>query len=150
VIHEQAPFTYLDDRAKRVVELARRRADGHGSHVIGPEHVLLALVAVRHGLAARVVANLAGSSASAESVIADVRPPGRQPSPVHIPFDAAGEEAMVRAAQQARSMGDDRIGTEHLLLGILATDNAAVRGLSTLGVTYDAARAEIQRLRADG
>jgi hypothetical protein len=48
-------------------------------------------------------------------------------------------------------VGDDFIGTEHLLLGLLvARNNAAVRRLRELGVYYDAARAEIGRLRAEG
>jgi hypothetical protein len=34
MIHEQAALAYLDDGAKRVVEMARQRADVLNSHVI--------------------------------------------------------------------------------------------------------------------
>jgi len=149
MIHDQSPFTHLDERAKRVVELARRKADGRHSEFIAPEHVLLALVEMRRGLAARAVANLSGSSARAEDAIAGALRSGRRSSPSHIPFASATEEILVRAAQQARLLGDEHIGTEHLLLGLLcAADNTAVRGLRELGVTYDTARAEVGRLRA--
>jgi ATP-dependent Clp protease ATP-binding subunit ClpC len=151
VIHEQSPLSYLDDRAKRVVGLARQRAEGLRSDVIGPEHVLLALLSVRRGVAARALAGLAGSAATAETAIAEGLEEGARPSPVHIGFTITCEDAMVRAAQQANVLGDQRIGTEHLLLGLLlATSEPTVRRLSGLGVGYDAARAEIARLRADG
>jgi ATP-dependent Clp protease ATP-binding subunit ClpA len=97
------------------------------------------------------MANLSGSPARVESTIAEVLRSGRRPSPAHIPFSAAAEEGLVRAAQQARLWGDDHIGTEHTLLGLLvAANDAAVRQLQEVGVTYDAARAEITRLRAAG
>ena len=151
MIHDQSPFFHFDDRAKRVLSLARQSAEGQHSADMAPEHVLLALLAIPHGLAARTMANLSGSRALVENAINEVLPVQRPPSPAHIPFTVATEEGMVRAAQQARLLGDDQIGTEHLLLGLLAaTDNAAVRGLQELGVSYDTARAEITRLRADG
>jgi ATP-dependent Clp protease ATP-binding subunit ClpC len=150
VIDEQSPLSHLDDRAKRVVVLARQKADGLHSQVIRPEHMLLALLAIRHGLAARAVTSLSGSCAPAKNAITRALTPAKQPSPAHIRFTATCEEAIVRAAQQARLLGDDRIGTEHLLLGLLlATDAPWVHRLSDVGVHYHAVRAEIRRLRAD-
>jgi ATP-dependent Clp protease ATP-binding subunit ClpC len=149
MIRERAPFSHLDNRAKRVLGLARQQAEDRHSEGIAPAHVLLALLAVRRGLAARAVAGICGSCARAEDSIAEVLPAGRRPSPAHVPFTAATEEAMVRAAQQAQLLGDDHIGTEHLLLGVLASpDNAAVGKLEKLGVDYDGVRTEIGRLRA--
>ncbi|MBW6436999.1 hypothetical protein KZ829_24965 [Actinoplanes hulinensis] len=151
MISDEAPISRFDDRARRVVRLARQQAEDRRGEAIAPAHVLLALLAVRRGLAARVVAGLAGSCARAEDAIAEILPPGQRPSPSHIPFTAAAEEVMVRAAQQARRWGDDHVGTEHLLLGLLAaTDNAAVARLGAVGVDYDTATAEIGRLRAAG
>ncbi|GIE95405.1 Clp protease N-terminal domain-containing protein [Paractinoplanes rishiriensis] len=143
MIHDQSALSHLDNLGKRAVILARRRAEESQSEGIAPEHLLLALLALRKGLAARTVANLSGSP----DQVTEVR--GRRPSPSHLPFTAATEEGLVRAAEQARQWGDDHIGTEHMLLGLLAaTDNAAVRRLREAGVTYQAASAEIIRLRA--
>ena len=151
MIYEQSPLSQLDDRAKRVVGLARERAEHLRSDVIGPEHILLALLAVRRGVAARAVTNLAGSTAAAESAIAEGLEPGTRPAPVHIGFTITCADAMVRAGQEANLLRDARIGTEHLLLGLLmATGDPAVRRLSGLGVDYDAARTEIVRLRSAG
>jgi ATP-dependent Clp protease ATP-binding subunit ClpA len=151
VIHEQAALSYLDERAKQVIGAARESAVAHRCEAIDPAHLLLGLLAVRRGMAARAVAAIAGSLAVAESAIAGTVSSGRRPSPSHVPLTAAAEEAIARAGAEARRCGDDRIGTEHLLLGLLAgTGNAAVRRLSDVGVDDDGARIEIDRLRADG
>jgi ATP-dependent Clp protease ATP-binding subunit ClpA len=150
-IHDQSPFAQFDDRAKRVIELAQQRATGLRSDVIGPEHVLLALLAVPNGLAARAMATLAGSRARAENTISEALTPGDKPSPTHTRFTATAEEAMTQAARHARQFADDQIGTAHLLLGLLTlSDSPAVGRLTALGVNYTAARAELARLRTDG
>lgn len=151
MIHDQAPLSHLDHRAKQAVVLARRRAEEGQSAVIAPEHLLLALLAERKGLAAQAMANLSGSLARLESLIGEILPSGQRPPPEHIPLTAAAEEGLVRAAQQARQWGDDHVGTEHMLLGLLVTaDDAAVRRLGEAGVTHDTAHAEITRLRTAG
>jgi ATP-dependent Clp protease ATP-binding subunit ClpA len=150
-IHEQSPFVYFDDRAKRVIDLARRRAAGLRSDVISPAHMLLALLAVPHGLAARAIVTLAGSRARVENTITQVLTPGDKPSQMHIRFTATVEEAITQAARQAKQLADDRIGTEHLLLGLLTLSNSpAVSALTALGVNYTSANAEIARLRTGG
>jgi len=48
-------------------------------------------------------------------------------------------EALVRAGEEARDLGHDYIGTEHVLLGLLATEGGlAFRALRDLGVDRDA------------
>jgi hypothetical protein len=96
------------------------------------------------------VTNLAGSTAAVETVIAQRFEPGTRPASVHIGFTITCADG-VRAAEQARLLRDTRIGTEHLLLGLLvAADDPAVRRLSGLGADYDTARTEIARLRSAG
>ena len=131
-VDERAPLAGLDDRAARVVRRARDHAEAWRSPVIGPEHLLLALL----------------PAGAAEVVRADLVP-GPQPSPPHLPFSAEAGAATVRAADEARRLGDDRIGRDHLLLGVLrAGDDPAVRRLAAAGVDYASAYAEIVRRRA--
>jgi ATP-dependent Clp protease ATP-binding subunit ClpC len=100
--------------------------------VIRPEHLLLALL-----------------PAGAAEVVRAELVPGAQPSPQHLPFSAEAGEAVVRAAGEARRLGDDRIGRDHLLLGLLrAGDDPAVRRLAAAGVDYASAYAGIVRRRA--
>jgi ATP-dependent Clp protease ATP-binding subunit ClpA len=56
-------------------------------------------------------------------------------------FDGTGTRAVVAAAEQARALGHAYIGTEHLLLGLLAhTETRPARALSALGVQFDGVR----------
>jgi ATP-dependent Clp protease ATP-binding subunit ClpA len=49
-------------------------------------------------------------------------------------------EAVARAEDEARELGLERVGTEHLLLGILGGQSTAGRALSAAGATMAAAR----------
>ncbi len=54
-------FERFTDRARRVVVGAQEEARTRGHSFIGPEHVLLGLISVDHGVAARVLAELGAS-----------------------------------------------------------------------------------------
>jgi ATP-dependent Clp protease ATP-binding subunit ClpA len=62
------------------------------------------------------------------------------------PSDAAAA-VLAAAEREARTLRHTRIGTEHLLLGVLGrTDEAGAQALARLGVTLGGARAEIMRI----
>jgi len=62
------------------------------------------------------------------------------------PSDAAAD-VVAAAEREARTLRHTRIGTEHLLLGVLGrTDEAGARALGRLGVTLGAARAQVMRI----
>ena len=62
------------------------------------------------------------------------------------PSDAAAD-VVAAAEREARTLRHTRIGTEHLLLGVLGrTDEAGARALDRLGVTLGAARAQVMRI----
>jgi ATP-dependent Clp protease ATP-binding subunit ClpC len=62
------------------------------------------------------------------------------------PSDAAAD-IVAAAEREARTLRHTRIGTEHLLLGVLGrTDEAGARALERLGVTLGAARAQVMRI----
>jgi len=62
------------------------------------------------------------------------------------PRDAPGE-VLAAAEREARTLRHTRIGTEHLLLGVLGrADEPGARALATLGVTLGAARAQVMRI----
>ncbi len=59
-------------------------------------------------------------------------------------FTPSGERAVAIAREEARRLGHDYLGTEHLLLGVLgASDGLAAEILARAGVTLDDARAQI-------
>src|SRR3712207_4342367 len=62
-------------------------------------------------------------------------------------FTARARVAVVLAQEQARQLRHNHIGTEHLLLGLLAEgEGIAARALASAGITLDTARAEIQQI----
>jgi len=62
------------------------------------------------------------------------------------PRDAPGE-VLAAAEREARTLRHTRIGTEHLLLGVLGrADEPGARALAALGVTLGAARAQVMRI----
>jgi ATP-dependent Clp protease ATP-binding subunit ClpC len=66
-------------------------------------------------------------------------------------FDDDGRSALAFAQEEARTLRHDRIGTEHMLLGVLRLDGgAAVDALDSLGVTLGRARAEVVRVVGPG
>jgi len=58
-------------------------------------------------------------------------------------FDEGAERVVASAQDEARAMGHRYIGTEHLLLGLVADDGPAGLAFQTLGVTLDGARAQV-------
>jgi ATP-dependent Clp protease ATP-binding subunit ClpC len=62
-------------------------------------------------------------------------------------FSAAATAAVSSAEEEARTLRHDHIGTEHLLLGVLAQENeVGARALATMGVTLGEARAQVMRI----
>jgi ATP-dependent Clp protease ATP-binding subunit ClpA len=58
-------------------------------------------------------------------------------------FDEAATEAVALAADEARALGHDHVGTEHLLLGLLTNRSEASTTLTDSGVTLAGARAKV-------
>jgi hypothetical protein len=58
-------------------------------------------------------------------------------------FDPAARRAVSLAEEEARELGHDRVGTEHLLLGLLTNESSTARVLANAGVTLTAARHKV-------
>jgi ATP-dependent Clp protease ATP-binding subunit ClpA len=56
-------------------------------------------------------------------------------------------KVVMLAQEEARSLGDERLGTEHLLLALLGFDNAACSALNGFGVNYNDVRLEVEQVR---
>jgi hypothetical protein len=124
------------DPAKRAVALAQRAAQQHHHHYIGPEHLLLGLCEQRTGTAGKAV-EAAGVDLEAlrTAVVQRLLPPSGE-VPERLPFTEKGKKVLELAARNAKRLGHDRIGTEHLLLGLIAEQTGiAADVLEEHGVT---------------
>ena len=62
-------------------------------------------------------------------------------------FTARAREVVVHAQAEAQALGHNYIGTEHLLLGLLRTEEGvATVALGSLGVAYEPVRSEVERV----
>ncbi|MFI9009761.1 Clp protease N-terminal domain-containing protein [Actinosynnema sp. NPDC053489] len=131
-------FDRYTERAGRVIALARHHA--RFSEHIGTEHVLLGLLDESGGLAARTIAALEAAEGSTRmAVLGELDGTVRQ-RPEPQPFTAHCRKALELAVRASLRHGHTFVGTEHLLLGLLAVgEGAAARALTRTGVTERAA-----------
>ena len=61
-------------------------------------------------------------------------------------FTTGARGVVIRAQQEAKGLGHNYIGTEHLLLGLLGVAGPAQRALDRLGVSLDDARSDVVRI----
>ena len=75
----------------------------------------------------------------------------RRPGPgLFTRFTDEARQVVVTAQEEARGLAHDHVGTEHLLVALLAVESAASDALNTLGLTLEQARAEVERLLGRG
>jgi ATP-dependent Clp protease ATP-binding subunit ClpC len=149
-------FTRFTDRSRRSVGAAFEEARMLGHDSLGDEDLLLGILRADDGIAADVLtsfgvtledareeseAMLSGALASIGISFEEVRREAgeafdiRVPDNRRIPFSPMAKKALVEARKQMRRLGDNYLGTEHVLLGILENENGtAVRILARLGV----------------
>ena len=146
------PFERFTERAKKVLALAQEEAETAHHGYIGTEHLLIALVREANGLAALVLTNLGvqvDGVRDAVQVVLSGRAPNQPPTTVAPTVRV--KRVVEIAFEEARGMGNNYVGTEHLLLGLLIEgEGIAARVLGDLGVSLDTARAEIGRLLKAG
>jgi ATP-dependent Clp protease ATP-binding subunit ClpA len=144
------PAEWATDRARTVIGRARAAAVNRHSRNIEPEHLLIALLQEDGGMARTILERLAmdrqgleraAAGAIEESLATD------EPFDLEIPYSDSAEGVLRHAFQEARAARDRRIGTDHLLLGLLRESSApASRVLSEAGLSADVVRAERQAI----
>ncbi len=138
-------FHRYDEAARRMLFFAREEAGVLGGGSIETEHLLLGLLRDPGGPTARVCAAARLSFDGVRSEV-EKRFSAREPIPpdVEIPFARDAVRILVIAAEEADRLDDEHIGTEHLLLALLAdTRSFAGSLLRDNGLGPDAVRAEI-------
>jgi prophage maintenance system killer protein len=142
------PFHRFTDRARMVVVLAQDEARRLGHNYIGTEHVLLGLIGMGDGVAAKVLEVMGITGDAVRHRIEEIIDCGEGTPSGHIPFTPRAKRAMLECALwEARQLGHDYIGTEHLLLGLLREDRGlAAEVLADLGADHARVRQQLTRL----
>jgi len=136
-------FEKFTERARRVLTLAQEEAQHFSHSYIGTEHILLGLVREDEGVAARVLVNLGVVLSKVRSAVEFIIGRGEKASTDEIGLSPRAKRVIELAIDEARHLGHNYIGTEHLLLGLLREgEGIAASVLDSFGITLERARAE--------
>ncbi|MEK6660516.1 MAG: ATP-dependent Clp protease ATP-binding subunit [candidate division NC10 bacterium] len=141
-------FERFTERARKVIILAREEAIRLGHNFVGTEHLLLGLIREGDGLAVAILKKLNVNISAVKAEIEKVVSAGSEFSPAgEIPFTPQAKKVLEYAISEARSLGHNYIGTEHLLLGLIREgEGTASLVLRDFGVSVAAAKAQAQEL----
>ena len=113
-------FERFTERARRVIILAREEAGRFRHDFVGTEHILLGLIRDGEGIATAVLQRL---GLRLETVKAEVeRALAGFPKTLtfgEVPFTPQAKRVLELSIEEARQLGHNYIGTEHLLLGLM-------------------------------
>ena len=162
-------FNRFAREARACVEATVEEARALGHDSVGDEDLLLGILRADAGLAAGALSSLgvtleaareesermASDALSSVGVsLEDIRREAgdafdvRIPEGRRVPFSPRAKKVLERALREAVRMRDNRIGTEHVLLGILENENGtAVRMLGRMGVSTQALKERLFELR---
>jgi ATP-dependent Clp protease ATP-binding subunit ClpC len=131
------PRAYMDrfdGQARRVLELAREEAQTFNHNYIGTEHLLLGLIREEEGIAAQVLRHLWIERDKVRDSVAYIIGRPNHPAEGEIEFVPRVRKVLALAVDEAQTLGQDHVGTEHLLLGIVREgEGIAANILSTYG-----------------
>jgi ATP-dependent Clp protease ATP-binding subunit ClpC len=144
-------FEKFSERARRVLTVAQEEARNLNHSYIGTEHILLGLVREEEGVAARVLTNLGISLGKVRSAVEFIIGRGEKPSTGETGLTPRAKKVIELAIDEARQLGHNYIGTEHLLLGLLREgEGVASNVLDSFGITLERARAEAAHILTQG
>jgi len=133
------------ERARRVILLGQEEAGKMGSGHVGTEHLLLGLVSESEGVASQVLQKMGVSLNKVREQINDEAETGEGESTGSEPkLTPKAKRVLEYAADEARRMRHNYIGTEHLLLALLREkDGQAAKVLQTLGLSLETLREDV-------
>ena len=144
-------FEKFSERARRVLTLAQEEAQHLNHSYIGTEHILLGLLREEEGVAAKVLTNLGVSLTKVRSGVEFIIGRGDKPSSSEIGLTPRAKRVIELAIDEARQLGHNYIGTEHLLLGLLHEGGGVAAGvLDSFSITLEQVRGEAQRILSQG
>jgi hypothetical protein len=145
-------FERFTDRARRVVVLAQVESRTLDHNYIGTEHILLGLIHEGGGVAARALESLGIDLDAVRFQVEEIIGRGEATPTGHIPFTPRAKKVLELALREARQLGHDYIGTEHILLGMIREgEGVAAQVLEKLGADLGSVRfATIDLLSAMG
>ncbi len=113
-------FEKFTDRGRKIIILAREEAERHQNDYLGTEHLVLALLREGDGIALAVIKKMGLSVEQIRLEVERNLPSGSNTMTFgEIPFTPRVKKVIEYAVEEAKLLGHNYIGSEHLLLGLL-------------------------------
>ncbi|KAL0318971.1 UNVERIFIED_CONTAM: ATP-dependent Clp protease ATP-binding subunit ClpACD4B, chloroplastic [Sesamum angustifolium] len=130
----RAMFERFTEKAIKVIMLAQEEARRLGHNFVGTEQILLGLIGEGTGIAAKVLKSMGINLKDARVEVEKIIGRGSGFVAVEIPFTPRAKRVLELSLEEARQLGHNYIGSEHLLLGLLREgEGVAARVLENLG-----------------
>ncbi|QEK11132.1 ATP-dependent Clp protease ATP-binding subunit [Crassaminicella thermophila] len=140
-------FARFTERAQKVVIFAQEEAKSLRHNYVGTEHLLLGLVKEGGGIAAKALTNMGVSLDKIKQKIVSMIGVGSELNPQLLGFTPRTKRIFELSFAEARRLGHNYIGTEHLLLGLIREgEGVAAKILIDSGVNLTKAREEVMKL----
>jgi ATP-dependent Clp protease ATP-binding subunit ClpC len=140
-------FERFTEKAIKVIMLAQEEARRLGHNFVGTEQILLGLVGEGTGVAAKVLKSMGVNLKDARVEVEKIIGRGSGFVAVEIPFTPRAKRVLELSLEEARQLGHNYIGTEHLLLGLIREgEGVAARVLENLGVDLAKVRTQVIRM----
>jgi hypothetical protein len=138
-------FARFTNRARSATVAAQGEARTGGHATIEPGHILLGLLHEPEALAAKAMVNLgAEPEAVRAAVTPKLGPAVENPPGEHVPFSGASKKVLELTVREALRLGHNWVGTEHILLGLLALGNVpGPDALAALDITRERVEAQV-------
>jgi ATP-dependent Clp protease ATP-binding subunit ClpC len=128
-------FERFTEKAIKVIMLGQEEARRLGHNFVGTEQILLGLIGEGSGIGSQVLKSMGVTLKDARVEVEKIIGRGSGFVAVEIPFTPRAKRVLELSLEEARQLGHNYIGTEHLLLGVIREgEGVAARLLDNLGV----------------
>ncbi|VFQ81852.1 unnamed protein product [Cuscuta campestris] len=143
----KAMFERFTEKAIKVIMLSQEEARRLGHNFVGTEQILLGLIGEGTGIAAKVLKSVGINLKDARMEVEKIVGRGSGFVAIEIPFTPRAKRVLELSLEEARQLGHNYIGSEHLLLGLLREgEGVAARVLEVLGADPGNIRTQIIRM----
>jgi ATP-dependent Clp protease ATP-binding subunit ClpC len=141
-------FSRYTERAQRVIVLAQDEARRLNYDYVGTEHLLLGLIREGEGIAAKALQSLGIQLEQVRAEVEKMIGKGSASTRGEIGFTPRAKKVMVELAiEEARLLGHNYVGTEHILLGLIREgEGVAAQVLQNLGAELERVRNQVIHL----
>ena len=137
-------FERFTEKAIKVIMLAQEEARRLGHNFVGTEQILLGLIGENTGIGPKVLKAMGVNIKDARVEVEKIIGRGSGFVAVEIPFTPRAKRVLELSLEEARQLGHNYIGTEHLLLGLIREgEGVAARVLENLSVDLSKVRSKI-------